>query len=498
MDRKILSTLDRAANKLRNKIEGQDYFKVLLSLIFIKFLTTKTELEWENFRKDEVDSYEEFILEKGEYDATVTIVDEEFLWSNLRNSKDEDLKSKLDGVFNSLEKHQKECNSISIYKFTSSEIPVSTLRQIIELIEQEVKFSETDYVDVFGEIYEYFIAKYSTDAGRGGEFYTPHSIVNLMVAITESRFEKDSKQLKIYDPTMGSAGMLVQSLNYLTTVNQIDKEKLLFFGQELKKSTWSIAKMNFVLRGVQWDFGPKNDDTFLNDIFKDKKFNVILSNPPFNLDFHEEDYGLIRNDERFKDYGLVFGSRMANYNFFNHIIWHLEENGVAAVVMQPAAGKSTKEKPIREKYLDNDIIEAIISLPQSIFSNTSIASNIWVFNKNKLRNKGKILFLDLNGETIKENTQEVFENKKIDEIKELFDKFINNEQINSNLNYSIIKVNEIKDNFSSDLSVSNHVKIEEEVTVISKEEIAKEFKNILEKSKEINEKMEKAINLLND
>ncbi len=496
MDRKILSALDRAANKLRNKIEGQDYFKVLLSIIFIKFLTTKTELEWNEFSKETASSYDDFILLKGKYDSEVTMVDQEFLWSNIRSCSDDELKSKLDGVFKSLEKHQDECKGMDIYKFSSSDVNVNTVRQIIELIENEVDFDSNDYVDTFGQIYEYFIAKYSTDAGRGGEFYTPHTIVNLMVSITEGRYSKDADGLKIYDPTMGSAGMLVQSLNYLTNEQGVSKDKLFFFGQELKNSTWSIAKMNFVLRGVQWNFGEKNDDTFMNDIFKGKKFDVILSNPPFNLDFPEEDYGHLRDDERFQDYGVVFGAGKANYNFFNHIINHMNDDGVAAVIMQPAAGKSNTpiEKEIRSKYLNENIVEAIISLPQSIFSNTSIASNIWIFNKGK--KDEEVLFLDLQSDTIRRDKQEIFTDETINKVKELFMSRIKGIDFKSDLKYEFISNKDLIEKHNSELSVGNHVQIIEEIETVSKEDLIKSFNKILENSEQINERIKKAIKLL--
>lgn len=493
MNTKILNTLDKAANKLRGKIEGQDYFKVLLSIIFIKFLSTMTEIEWNKFKAED-DNFDNFLNIKGNYDSSVYVFDKEYLWSEIRSSTDDDLKNRLDGIFSSLGKYQPECNNISIYSFQGSDVSVQTLRQIIELIEQEVKFDEGNYIDMFGNIYEYFIAKYSTDAGRGGEFYTPHSIVNLMVAITESRISKTSKQVKIYDPTMGSAGMLVQSLNHLTK-RGLSKDKLLFFGQEMKKSTWSIAKMNFILRSVQWDFGEKNDDTFSNDLFKGEKYNVILSNPPFNADFNESDYGDLITDERFKDSGIVFGKGRANYNFFNHIIYHLDAKGIAAVIMQSAAGKSPKEKFIREYYLKNNLIESIISLPQNVFSNTSIASNIWIFNKNKKNDE--ILFLDLQKETEKINKLESFSDEKISSIAKLFSQFIKNEKMDKLLNFKSVANSDIIEKFNSDLSVSQHVIVENSLEKIDPSELKNDFKEILKENEEISKKIKKAIDLIN-
>lgn len=493
MTKKInISSIEKATNKLRNKIDAADYYKVILSIVFLKFVTSQIEWNWNNYKDDM--TYEEFIETIAGFDKKINQIDQEFLWTNIKNCEIDKIKQKLDGAFMSLEKHQPElARDLSIFSFQASSVQVSSIAKVIEIVDDEIEFDNENFSDTFGTIYEHFIGKYSITQKRGGEFYTPHSLVELMTSITEFRL-KNKEKIQIYDPTMGSAGMLVQSLTFLTK-NNISIDRIKFFGQEMNQTPWKIARMNFLLRGVNYNFGIKEADTFLEDLHSKEKFDVILSNPPFNEDFDKENYGNLINDPRFKKYGLIYGSGRANYNFFNLIISHLNETGVAAVVMQAAAGTSGPEESIRKRYIEDNVVEAIIQLPQNVFTNTSIPSTVWIFNKNKIDDQ--ILFVDLSQKTKRSGTVEVFENTTIEEAQAIFAKRFSGEVINLDFAKSIDRF-EILNKYSARLSVQDHVKIEKEVITLSPQQLALEIETTLNEFEENLDEMKEVIKKLNN
>lgn len=476
--------LKKQTNTLYGKgVSAKDYHKVILPIIFIKFLTSKVEEDWKEFaRKEGIDptenNYQNY-LDEAEMNDSFISIDWEFLWSNIKSTSSDNIKQKLDGVFKSLEKFTPEYKDMSIYSYVTSDLPNSNLMSQIEYIENNYEYDKTESIDLFGYIYEHFLEKYNVLQGRGGEFYTPHTIVKMMASITEDRIDKNNDEVLIYDPTMGTGGMLTQSLNFLINKG-FKKEQLKFFGQEITKETWNMSRMNFILRTQSWSFGPKAEDTFLNDLHKNKMFDVILSNPPFNLPFTKEEYGHLVTDDRFSKYGIAFGDGKANYNFFTHIVSHLSDVGVAAVVMQPAACQSSNndEIAIRKKYIQDNLIEAIIRLPQNIFENASIGANIWVFNKSKKRKD--ILLVDLEKETKKEKTLQIIPDDVIYKITKLFNAFNQTQDtsIESDLKYAIVDNETILSDHEVKINISQYIKVEEQVITINTKDLAEQVKSL--------------------
>ena len=390
----IVSKLDKAADKMRGKgVKSTDYYNVILSIVFIKFMTSKME---KIYKDNNFSSFEEF-LEKGEFEPTWIIIEPEYFWSKIKIKNVSEIKQSIDKAYSSIESNNNDLKNLSIYNFSSSDITGPTVINLIEIIENLPEYNESEYIDIFGEIYEYFIGKYSSEAKRGGEFYTPHSLVKLMTHIVENNINKD-KSITVYDPTCGSGGMLNQSLAFLKQKG-VENKKIHLYGQELLGETWKIAKMNLSIRDVSFNLGIKNDDTFSNDLFYNEKFDFILSNPPFNQEFSKSEYGFLEKEkDRFK-YGFVWGSGRSNYMFFQHVIHHLNDNGIGAVVMHAGAGSDNAEKEIRKNMIEDNIIESIILLPGGIFKNTQIPTTVWLFNKNKKSND--IIFINLQDKTIK-------------------------------------------------------------------------------------------------
>ena len=502
--KKIDSMLSKQANMLYAKgVDANKYHAIILPIVFIKFLTTKVENDWKRYAKNKnldprnKNDYNNKFLRKVKIESELIAIDYEYLWSQFLKTPSSEKKAKLDGVFRSLAKYQSSYKGMSIFSFSSSNIKNSDIDKQVQFIENHYDYKESEAIDLFGYIYEYFLEKYNVKQGRGGEFYTPHTIVKLMVNILGTRISESKDEIKIYDPTLGSGGMLTQSLDFFSKKLD-DISKVNFFGQEIKDETWNMSRMNFLLRTQAWNFGKKWNDTFSDDEFPNLKFDIILSNPPFNRPFKKDEYQL-ENDERFQKYGLVYGSKNANFNFFTHIISHLNDDGIAAVLMQPAASQASnnsKEVEIRRKYIENNILDAIISLPQGIFTNTPIGAQIWVFNKSKKHKN--ILFLDLTNKTIRKNKLEIFNDDVIKLATTLFTEFSrpNNLKIKSPLQFAIVPNEKILEDEFARLNINEHIKIENEQSIVSKKEIASELSKLkIDLEKTFNE-IEKTINYL--
>ncbi len=502
--RKIDSMLKKQADMLYSKgIAPNSYHKIILPIVFIKFLTSKVEKDWEKFAKNKnlnitKENYRKY-LKECEFESNYIAIDYKYLWSQILNTSSDEIKAKLDGVFTSLAKHEKTYKNMSIFNFSSAKITNSYISKQVEFIENNYEYNENEWIDLFGYIYEYFLEKYNVKQGSGGEFYTPRSIVNLMVNITEERISKTKKQIKIYDPTLGTGGMLTQSLLFLSQKWK-NVSNVHFFGQEIQEDTWNMSRMNFLLRTQSWDFGKKAADTFIDDQFENKKFDIILSNPPFNINFLRNDYEILEDDKRFKKYGIVFGAKKGNFNFFTHIISHLSNDGIAAVLMQPflsQASNSLKEVEIRKKYIQNNIVEGIINLPQNIFINSPIHANIWIFNKNKKHQN--ILFVDLSNNTKKENKLQIIEDKTIKLLTNLFTKFVNyneTKKLESSIPFAIVSNEKILKDKYARLNINEHIKIYKKNKVISKKEIAIELKKLKNNLEKTFNDLEKTINYL--
>jgi len=244
--------------------------------------------------------------------------------------------------------------------------------------------------DILGRVYEYFLSKFASAEGKlGGEFYTPKSVVELLVEMVEP-----AKGI-IYDPCCGSGGMFVQSEKFVLAHGGRVND-LTVYGQESNPTTWRLCKMNLAIRGIDADIGPVPADTFHKDIHKQLKADFILANPPFNM----SDWG---GERLSQDARWEFGSPPpgnANFAWMQHMIYHLSSSGVAAIVLSNGALSSNQngEAQVRSAIIEGDLIDCIVSLPPQLFYTTQIPVSVWVLTRSKNRpgqrdRRGRVLFV---------------------------------------------------------------------------------------------------------
>lgn len=262
-----------AAEKLRDKCDPADYKNVVLGLVFLKYVSDRymakhNQLEAEG---EDPDDEDEYIADH------VFIVPKEALWDNIaKYSKSEELGQKIDEAFISLEKHNNQLKGILPKTYSKSDLEKKALGGLVDFFTSELHMEDADG-DFFGQVYEYYIGAFATYIPqKGGEFFTPKSIVELMVDVLEPH------KGRVYDPCCGSGGMFVQCEKFVKE-HQGTVDDLSIFGQEINPGTWKMAKMNLAIRGIEGNLGDINGDSFTDDKHKDLRADYILANPPYNL-----------------------------------------------------------------------------------------------------------------------------------------------------------------------------------------------------------------------
>jgi len=397
----IEENLWESANKLRGAVEPSEYKHVVLGLIFLKFASDKFEHRKQELIAEGKEQYidmVEFYTMKNVFYLT-----EESRWSFImQNAKQDDIALKIDSALNSVEKKNPSLKgALPDNYYTRLGLDVSKLASLLDTINNIHTIKDKEQ-DVIGRVYEYFLGKFALAEGKGkGEFYTPKCIVNLIAEMVEPYSGK------IYDPCCGSGGMFVQSMKFIES-HHGNKKQLAIYGQEYITTTYKLAKMNLAIRGISGNLGDFADNTFAKDQHKDLKADFIMANPPFNQKEWRAANELI-DDSRWKGYDVPPTSN-ANYGWILHMVSKLSDNGVAGFLLANGAlsGDGT-EKAIRRKLIENNLVEAILVLPQSMFYTTNISVTLWILNKNKkarsveingkikkYRNREKeILFMDL-------------------------------------------------------------------------------------------------------
>ncbi len=394
-------TLWDSANKLRGSVEPSEYKHVVLSLIFLKFVSDtyeerKLELIYEGHEKY-IDRVEFFTMKNVFY------LTEESRWSYIKkHAKQNDIALKVDTALSTIEKNNNSLKgALPENYFTRLRLENSKLSSLIDTINKIDTLKDKEH-DLVGRIYEYFLSKFAIKEGKGkGEFYTPKCIVNLIAELIEPY-----KGI-IYDPCCGSGGMFVQSMKFVKN-HQGNTKNIAVYGQEGTTATLRLAKMNLAIRGISANLGEIGADTFAKDFHKDLKADFIMANPPFNQkDWRASDE--LTDDVRWDGYDVPPVSN-ANYGWILHMVSKLSENGVAGFILANGAlSGNGEEYKIRRKMIENDLVEAIIVLPRDMFYTTDISVTLWILNKNKKKRKtklngvskdyrdrtGKILFVDL-------------------------------------------------------------------------------------------------------
>lgn len=400
-EKSIEVSLWETANKLRGSVEPSEYKHVVLGLIFLKFASDK----FEEHRKKLIEEKKEKYLEMPDFYNmnNVFFLDEFSRWSYIASkAKQADIALKIDTALHNIEKSNKALKgALPDNYFSRLGLDYSKLASLIDEI-SNIDTLKDKQQDVVGKVYEYFLSKFALAEGKGkGEFYTPKSIVNLIAEMIEPY-----KGI-IYDPACGSGGMFVQSIKFIQAHHGNTKE-VSIYGQEYTNTTYKLAKMNLAIRGINANMGEKAANTFADDQHKDLKADFIMANPPFNQKQWRAESEL-KDDPRWKGYDVP-PTGNANYAWILNMVSKLSENGVAGFVLANGAlSGGGEEYKIRRKLIENNLVEAIVVLPQDMFYTTNISVTLWFLNKNKkartvernsekinYRNREKeILFMDL-------------------------------------------------------------------------------------------------------
>lgn len=401
VEKSIEVNLWEAANKLRGSVEPAEYKHIVLSLIFLKFVSDKFDKQREKLIAEGKGKYVEI---PDFYNMNnVFFLEEISRWSYLiKKSKQNDIAILIDTALHTIEKDNKSLKgALPNNYFSRLGLDITKLSSLLDTI-NDIDTTKDPKQDLVGRVYEYFLSKFALAEGKGkGEFYTPKSIVNLIAEMIEPY-----KGI-IYDPACGSGGMFVQSIKFVEA-HHGNKKEISIYGQEYTNTTYKLAKMNLAIRGISANLGEKAADTFGNDLHKDLKADFIMANPPFNQkDWREENE--LKDDPRWMGYDVPPKSN-ANYAWILNMVSKLSDNGVAGFILANGAlSGGGEEYKIRRKLIENNLVEAIIILPQDMFYTTNISVTLWIINKNKksqiksigeetreYRNREKeILFMDL-------------------------------------------------------------------------------------------------------
>ncbi|MDF2369927.1 MAG: class I SAM-dependent DNA methyltransferase [Rhizobiaceae bacterium] len=378
-----------AADKLRGSIDAAEYKHVVLGLIFLKYISDAFETRREALRLElEADgitgaSAENMLESRDEYTAeNVFWVPVEARWAEIQaKGKTPNIGKLIDDAMYAIERDNPKLKGKLPRDYARRGISPERLGGLIDQIASiAVGTKEAQKKDILGRVYEFFLGKFAAAEGKlGGEFFTPSSIVRLMVEMIEPY------EGRVYDPACGSGGMFVQSERF-AEAHGGSKRDLSVFGQESNPTTWRLAHMNLAIRGIEANLGEQPADSFTRDLHPDLKADYILANPPFNIsDWSGE---LLRKDTRWKYGAPPVGN--ANYAWIQHFIHHLappngKGGGIAAFVMANGSLSSNSggEGEIRKQIIEADLVDCIIAMPPQLFLTTGIPVCLWFVTRDK-------------------------------------------------------------------------------------------------------------------
>ncbi|MCT4552909.1 MAG: type I restriction-modification system subunit M [Alphaproteobacteria bacterium] len=385
-DLSIEKVLFAGADKLRGAIDPSEYKYVVLGLIFLKYISDSFEIKYNTLVEEGYGSEED----RDEYLADgIFFCPEIARWSYIsKYAKSDDIGEIIDNAMIAIEKENSNLKGVLPKNYNRASLNKNNLGGLIDLFTNNISFGDlNEEKDVLGRVYEYFISNFaSTEGKRGGEFYTPKSIVKTLVEIIKPY------KGKVYDPCCGSGGMFIQSEKF-TVAHGHRVQDIWIHGQEYNESTRRLCLMNLAIRGINGNIGESSDDTLRNDLHKTLKADYILANPPFNQS--EWGHDILANDVRWS-YGLPPKGN-ANYAWLQHMIHHLNHNGVAGVVLANGSMSTATngELEVRKNMIKDGVVEAIVALPGQMFFSTQIPACLWILRKGRsAEEKKKTLFID--------------------------------------------------------------------------------------------------------
>jgi len=379
------------ADKLRGNLEPSEYKHVVLGLIFLKYISDAFEAQRAALREHEYadpEDPEEYLAEN------VFWVPKDARWSHLQaNAKQKTIGKLIDNAMLAIEVNNASLKGVLPKDYARPALNKVMLGELIDLISGIGMGEEADKSkDILGRVYEYFLGGFAGSEGkRGGEFYTPRSVVRVLVEMLEPY------KGRVYDPCCGSGGMFVQSEHFVEAHGGRIGD-IAIYGQESNYTTWRLAKMNLAVRGIDADIRWNNEGSFHQDELKDLRADFILANPPFNI----SDWGgdRLREDARWK-YGVPPVGN-ANFAWLQHIIHHLAPKGIAGVVLANGSMSSSQsgEGSIRRAMVEADMVDCMIALPGQLFYSTQIPACLWFLARNKhpghgwRDRRGEVFFID--------------------------------------------------------------------------------------------------------
>ena len=430
----IEQVLWAAADKLRKNMDAAEYKHVVLGLIFLKYIS-------DSF----YDLYYKLKEGKGEYEGAdpddpyeyraenVFYVPPQARWDYLQSrAKLPTIGKDIDEAMEAVEKDNPSLKGVLPKEYAKEKLDKQSLGGLIDLIGTiALGDSVSKSSDILGQVYEYFLGQFALAEGKkGGQFYTPRSVVQLLVEMLEPY------EGRVFDPCCGSGGMFVQSEKFVEAhrdhyngksrgIDKLFERVISIYGQESNQTTWRLCKMNLAIRGIDstnvlWN----SEGSFLNDAHPDLKADFVIANPPFNdSDWSGE---LLRNDGRWK-YGVPPVSN-ANYAWIQHFLYHLSPKGTAGFVMAKGSlsSKTNGEGEIRKNIIEAGLVDCIVNLPAKLFLNTQIPACLWFLSREKETDpkhprRNKILFIDARnmGTLINRRTRELTD----DDIRKIADTY---------------------------------------------------------------------------
>jgi len=393
----------KAADKLRKNMDAAEYKHVVLGLIFLKYISDAFEEIFSKLKAGKGEYEGANPEDKNEYLAEkVFYVPPSARWAWIQGrAKLPTIGKDIDEAMDSIEKDNPSLKGVLPKVFAQEKLDKASVGGLVDLVSTAVLGTkEAQSKDILGRVFEYFLGEFALAEGKkGGQFYTPESVVKLLVEMLEPY------EGRVFDPCCGSGGMFVQSEKFIKAhqdhykknngkkISLNPADHISIYGQESNQTTWRLAKMNLAIRGidssnVKWN----NEGSFLNDAHKDLKADYVIANPPFNDSDWSGD--LLRGDARWK-YGAP-PSGNANYAWIQHFLYHLASNGQAGFVLSKGSltSNNSGEGEIRKSLIENDSVDCIVNLPAKLFLNTQIPACLWFLSKKKTQRKGKILFID--------------------------------------------------------------------------------------------------------
>lgn len=409
-NQKLEKTLWQTADKLRKNMDAAEYKHIVLGLIFLKYISDAFD-----------EMYNKLSSGKGQYTGAnpedideykaenIFFVPPQARWSYLlTQSKQPTIGKVVDDAMDAIEAQNPILKGVLPKQYARQNLDKNSLGGLIDLLSNlSLGHEAARSKDLLGKVYEYFLGQFALAEGKkGGQFYTPTSVVKLLVEMLEPY------KGRVYDPCCGSGGMFVHSEKFIEA-HQGNLNDISIYGQESNQTTWRLAKMNLAIRGidasqVKWN----NEGSFLKDVHPDLKADYVIANPPFNDSDWSGD--LLTTDGRWK-YGVPPAGN-ANYAWIQHFLYHLSPNGTAGFVLSKGAlsSRTNNEGEIRKNLIEAQLVDCIVNLPTKLFLNTQIPACLWFLSRSKAngkyrRRENEILFIDARnlGQLINRRTREL-------------------------------------------------------------------------------------------